>query len=97
MRPFARGTGSAPPLEVGYWADDLNYARAAVVLAAQRRGGDGNGPYFDLTIFSTGVLTFPICSARKRFTRLVGVDEAKSRLSKILGMLSIPPVRALGE
>lgn len=25
QRPFARGTGSEPPLESGYWASDLNY------------------------------------------------------------------------
>jgi hypothetical protein len=35
-------------------------------------------------------LDFPDMSARKRFTRLVGVDEAKSRLSKLLGILINP-------
>jgi AAA+ superfamily predicted ATPase len=35
-------------------------------------------------------LDFPDISARKRFTRLVGVDEAKSRLSKLLGVLINP-------
>lgn len=24
--PFQRGTGNTPPLEAGYWAEDLNYA-----------------------------------------------------------------------
>lgn len=35
-------------------------------------------------------LDFPDLNARKRFTRLVGVDEAKSRLTKILGILVNP-------
>jgi AAA+ superfamily predicted ATPase len=35
-------------------------------------------------------LDFPDMSARKRFTRLVGVDDAKSRLSKLLGILINP-------
>jgi len=35
-------------------------------------------------------LDFPDMSARRRFTRLVGVDEAKSRLSKLLGILINP-------
>ena len=35
-------------------------------------------------------LGFPDLNARKRFTRLVGVDEAKSRLTKILGILVNP-------
>jgi AAA+ superfamily predicted ATPase len=35
-------------------------------------------------------LDFPDINARKRFTRLVGVDEAKSRLTKILGILVNP-------
>jgi hypothetical protein len=35
-------------------------------------------------------LDFPDLSARKRFTRLVGVDHAKSRLSKLLGILINP-------
>ncbi len=32
-------------------------------------------------------LTYPDLSARKRFVRLVGLDEAKSRLTKILAFL----------
>src|SRR5271165_5240568 len=35
-------------------------------------------------------LNFPDLGARKRFTRLVGVDEAKSRLIKILAVLVNP-------
>jgi AAA+ superfamily predicted ATPase len=35
-------------------------------------------------------LDFPDLDARKRFTRLVGVDEAKSRLTKILAVLINP-------
>jgi AAA+ superfamily predicted ATPase len=35
-------------------------------------------------------LDFPDMSARRRFTRLVGVDEAKSRLSELLGILINP-------
>ena len=35
-------------------------------------------------------LDFPDSSARKRFARLVGVDEAKSRMSKLLGILVNP-------
>ena len=35
-------------------------------------------------------LDFPDMSARKRFTRLVGVDDAKSRVSKLLGILINP-------
>jgi len=35
-------------------------------------------------------LDFPNLNARKRFTRLVGADEAKSRLTKILGILVNP-------
>jgi AAA+ superfamily predicted ATPase len=35
-------------------------------------------------------LDYPDLSARKRFTRLVGIDEAKSRLTKILGVLVNP-------
>jgi AAA+ superfamily predicted ATPase len=35
-------------------------------------------------------LDFPDMSARRRFTRLVGVDDAKSRLSKLLGILINP-------
>jgi hypothetical protein len=27
-RPFTRGAGTEPPLESGYWADDLNYTAA---------------------------------------------------------------------
>jgi hypothetical protein len=32
-------------------------------------------------------LTYPDLSARKRFSRLVGIDDAKSRLTKMLGIL----------
>jgi AAA+ superfamily predicted ATPase len=35
-------------------------------------------------------LTYPELSARKRFARLVGIDEAKSRLTKLLGILVNP-------
>ena len=35
-------------------------------------------------------LDFPDLDARKRFTRLVGVDDAKSRLTKLLGILINP-------
>jgi AAA+ superfamily predicted ATPase len=35
-------------------------------------------------------LTYPDLSARKRFARLVGIDEAKSRLTKLLGILVNP-------
>ncbi len=35
-------------------------------------------------------LDFPDVSARKRFSRLVGVDEAKSRVTKLLGILVNP-------
>jgi AAA+ superfamily predicted ATPase len=35
-------------------------------------------------------LDYPDLTARKRFTRLVGIDEAKSRLTKILGVLINP-------
>jgi AAA+ superfamily predicted ATPase len=35
-------------------------------------------------------LDFPDMSARRRFTRLVGVDDAKSRLAKLLGILINP-------
>ncbi|MET4373298.1 AAA+ superfamily predicted ATPase [Bradyrhizobium sp. LB12.1] len=35
-------------------------------------------------------LDYPDLTARKRFTRLVGIDEAKSRLTKILGVLVNP-------
>lgn len=35
-------------------------------------------------------LDFPDLGARKRFARLVGVDEAKSRLTKLLGILVNP-------
>jgi AAA+ superfamily predicted ATPase len=35
-------------------------------------------------------LTYPDLSARKRFARLVGIDEAKSRLRKLLGILVNP-------
>jgi AAA+ superfamily predicted ATPase len=35
-------------------------------------------------------LSFPDISARKRFSRLVGIDEAKSRLTKMLGILVNP-------
>ena len=41
-------------------------------------------------------LDFPDIYARKRFVRLVGVDEAKSRLTKLLAVLVNPPARALG-
>lgn len=35
-------------------------------------------------------LDFPDIDARKRYTRLVGIDEAKSRLTKVLGVLVNP-------
>ena len=35
-------------------------------------------------------LDFPDIDARKRFDRLVGVDEAKSRLTKVLAVLVNP-------
>ena len=35
-------------------------------------------------------LDFPSMDAAKRFARLVGVDEAKSRLTKLLGILVNP-------
>lgn len=35
-------------------------------------------------------LTFPDMSAQRRFARLVGLDEAKSRLTKLLGVLVNP-------
>jgi AAA+ superfamily predicted ATPase len=35
-------------------------------------------------------LTYPDLSARKRFSRLVGIDDAKSRLTKMLGILVNP-------
>ena len=35
-------------------------------------------------------LDFPDINARKRYTRLVGIDEAKSRLTKVLGVLVNP-------
>jgi AAA+ superfamily predicted ATPase len=35
-------------------------------------------------------LTYPDLSARKRFARLVGIDEAKSRVTKLLGILVNP-------
>src|SRR5437899_1162144 len=35
-------------------------------------------------------LTFPDIAAGKRFARLVGIDEAKARLTKLLGALINP-------